>query len=79
MCDCDEARRWRAYWTAEAIAERLVDELDLLRRTAAAEVTRAFIATSHDVHAGLPRSDWPSFAELETRRAAVYDWRAHKR
>jgi hypothetical protein len=31
-CQCPDARKWRAYWTADAIAERLREEVELYRR-----------------------------------------------
>lgn len=31
-CNCREARAWRAWWTADAIGERLAAELALYRR-----------------------------------------------
>jgi len=31
VCDCPEARAYRAYWTREAIAERLAAEVALYR------------------------------------------------
>lgn len=32
MCDCEDARKWRAYWTREAIAERTAADIERGRR-----------------------------------------------
>lgn len=67
MCECPEARAWRAYWTDEAIGERLEAEIRLYQRicherwTAAQQDTKAPDARLH-------LGDYPSHAELERRR-----------
>lgn len=68
-CQCRDARKWRAYWSREAIAARLTDELDLYRRIC----HERWNAAANDVR-GVARMDntpprtGPSFAELERRR-----------
>lgn len=72
-CQCHDARRWRAYWSAEGIAERLAEELD----TARADYQRSITAACNDLRGerrvGEYRPRWmiESFAELESRRWGV--------
>lgn len=73
MCDCPEARRWRAYWTAESIAERLAAELDRAR-AAAYDGWWARIDAASEAFRNAPRpKTWntPTYAELEARRRGV--------
>ena len=80
-CDCRQARAWREYWTAEAIAERLRHEVELyraLRRDAWA----ADIDAGHPWFRDAPREPrWnvPTFAELEARRAEPGVWPPERR
>lgn len=83
MCDCPDARRWRAYWTAEAIAERLAHEIALYRRIVRDAVWWGSPSTGPvppRVESRFSNVDTPdSFAGLEARRAAPYDWRSRTR
>lgn len=71
-CQCPDARRWRAYWSAEEIGRRLAEELAPLQAAHRA----AIFAACNDVR-GVARMDntpprtGESFAELERRRNQV--------
>lgn len=72
-CGCREARMWRAYWSADQIAQRLREDLQ-------AEQIRHLdrdVAVHNDMRGrrrmGLEPRTWHllTFAELEKRRAEV--------
>lgn len=78
-CGCADARKWRDYWTAEAIAERLAAEVDLYRRISVERMHdacndvrgyRRMRSAAEDA----AEASRVSFAELEARRAEVPAW-----
>jgi hypothetical protein len=66
-CDCREARAWRAYWTAEAIAARLREEVDLYRRICHERWVSVF-ADSKRPEARIAPSTAESHAVMHERR-----------
>lgn len=73
MCECPEAQEWRAYWSTEAIGERLREELAPKQWAYLASVREA----CNDVRGERRISNEPlpvrsePFAELERRRWGV--------
>lgn len=79
MCDCAKARAWDAYWTEEAIAERLDAEVRLYQRIC----HERWQAAMNDVRGGermdnTPRRTGEPHAVLEARRAVPGDWPPRK-
>lgn len=80
MCDCAKSRAWDAYWTEEAIAERLDAEVRLYRRIC----HERWQAAMNDVRGDARMSNAPTppraepFAVLEARRAVPGDWPPRK-
>jgi len=80
-CGCPDAVKWRAYWTAAAIGERLAREVELYRaisRRRDHEAAQDVRGAARMSNAPIPHRS-PPFAELEARRAVVHDWRTLKR
>jgi hypothetical protein len=80
-CGCPEARAWRAYWTADAIAERLTHELALYRG-----IIRDAVWWGGSTSPVPPRKPGMNtvplptdYVELERKRAEPCPWPPRKR
>lgn len=77
-CDCPEAKAWRAYWTREAIAERLRAEVELYRGIIRDAVWRGGSTSPVPprVDARMSNVEMPdSYAAMAKKRREVKDWR----
>lgn len=80
QCQCPQARAWRAYWTRDAIAERLQEEVELYRGIIFRAVFwgNRYYGRQEDpprVDCSMSTVDLPeSFAAREKRRAEKAPW-----